>query len=241
MSMIVPAGNKNVEWSPKEEKIQKTASTGKVEVKEEVNPLYEAAKKYAESLTKDAGIIPGVPDGTGPHGMGPEEGRGMGPCGKGGKDAEETKEDDKKEEVVIEPVSEEKKEVEKVEQAVEKIEEAVGDLKDVVKEEKGEVGEEEVEIEIEDGGEEEVEIEIEDEIPGKDVSQSDIVVESEPDIKSCAEKKDVQVEKSASTEEEFVKIAKLTPANRKKLADYWTNMLGFPKDYVSLMTKDYEK
>jgi hypothetical protein len=33
----------------------------------------------------------------------------------------------------------------------------------------------------------------------------------------------------------------LSKANRAKLSDYWTNMLGFPKDYVALMTKDYEK
>ena len=43
------------------------------------------------------------------------------------------------------------------------------------------------------------------------------------------------------SEEEFCKYAKLSPQNRAKLADYWVNMLGYPKDYVSLMTKDYEK
>ena len=42
MSIIMPAGNKKMEWSPKDETVVKTASVGS-EVKEEGNALYEAA------------------------------------------------------------------------------------------------------------------------------------------------------------------------------------------------------
>jgi hypothetical protein len=65
----MPAGKSTLNWSP----IMKQASAGGKKVVE-VDELYEAAKKVV------AGIIPGVPDGTGPHGMGPEKGRGLGPC-----------------------------------------------------------------------------------------------------------------------------------------------------------------
>jgi len=37
----------------------------------------------------------------------------------------------------------------------------------------------------------------------------------------------------------WVKTAKLSPDNRKKVRDYWL-MLGFPQDYVNAMVKDYE-
>ena len=123
--------------------------------------------------------------------------------------------------------------------------EVVVELKDAVG--KSEVAEEkEIEIEIEeDGDKPKLEFEVGEksvvpEIPGKDVSQSEIIVESKPDC-GCMAKKEVKLEKSAATEEEFCRFAKLSPANRKKLGDYWKNMLGFPKDYVDLMVKDYEK
>jgi hypothetical protein len=133
--------------------------------------------------------------------------------------------------VVVEPVAEEAAEATKMESAVEKIEEAVVDLKELVQEEKGELGEgevDEVEIEVDDAG---------GGIPGEEVSNSEIIVQSEP----CMAKSKDKVDKVASTEEEFCRFAKLSPANKAKLANYWSNMLGYPKDWVDLLTKDYEK
>jgi hypothetical protein len=211
MSIIVPAGNKNVDWSPKEEKMTKTASIVTATTQEEVNPLYEAALKFSKA-SEDQIAAPVAKDDNAPV-------------------------------IEIETPEGEKKEEEgkdKVEQAVEKLEEVVVDLKDAV----GEVSEAE---------EVEVEIEVEDEspaasdvampsIPGKDMSKDEIVIESTPGSTcASAEKKNVEMNKAAATEEEFCRFAKLTPANRKKLGDYWVNMLGFPKDYVALMTKDFEK
>ena len=260
MSIIVPAGNKKVDWSPKEETMVKTASTG-AEVKEEVNALYEAAKSYVEAKAA----------------MCKECKKPMNLCSCDKSDAKsdaksDVKSDAKAEvkadvktagssevkpdsavksdsassdstcglpppaDVVTEPVAEEVGEVSKMEAAVEKIDEAVVELKEVVQEEKGETGEAtEVEFEVSDD-------KVTD-IPGKGISDSEIIVESTPALPcACADtKKEVTMDKAAATEEEFCRFAKLSPANRKKLGDYWVNMLGFPKDYVSLMVKDYEK
>lgn len=229
MSIIVPAGKKNVVWSP-------------------------VAKKDA-SLVKTAGVEPGVPDGTGPHG-----GTDQCPCvesdplfdaakefadqaGKGDDSVVEVKTvgDEETEE---KGQSDLKEAVEEVKEAVEKVEEAVS---------KVEVAEEaEIEVEVEDAPEdkkvEEVEIEVED-VPGEqEVSSGEVMVTSAPENCACAktDKEEVKKEakeevKEAAVEEEFCRFGKLSPVNKKKVADYWVNALGFPKDYVNLMVKDYEK
>ena len=141
-------------------------------------------------------------------------------------------------------------------QAVEKIDAAVVELKDAAQiSDKAE--EKEIEIEVEKVPEvKEVALDI----PGKEISNNEIIVESTPDHTcSCAAKaksdaksdsassdaksdakSDIKMDKSASSSEEFCRFAMLSKANKKKIADYWT-MLGFPKDYVALMTKHYEK
>ena len=261
MSIIMSAGNKKVEWSPKDDKVVKTASV-QGEVKEEVNALYEAAKLVVEAGKdcKKCGSKKCECGGCKCEGK---------PCTCDKKEDKEAKVEDKKEvkaeteaceapktdvapaapkmddkkdvvkvdlpptgspegDVVVEPVAEEAAEATKMESAVEKIEEAVVDLKELVQEEKGELGGEvdEVEIEVDDAG-----------VPGEEVSNSEIIVQSEP----CMAKDKSKVSKVAATEEEFCRFAKLSPANKAKLANYWTNMLGYPKDWVDLLTKDYEK
>jgi hypothetical protein len=216
MSVIIPAGNNKINWSPKQEdKLQKTASTDG-SVAEESNPLYEAAKKYIAAQSEV--------------------------------NVDETEDKDGLEIEVknIEDVSEVEVELEdsaceKIDDAVEKLEEVVADLKG--EDDKSEVSEE---VAVDEKKDEEVEIEVEvnDEkevldIPGKDVSNSEIIVESSPD--EVKEDKEACMDKSASTEEEFCRFAKLSPVNKKKLADYWVNALGYPKDFVNLMVKDYEK
>jgi hypothetical protein len=51
---------------------------------------------------------------------------------------------------------------------------------------------------------------------------------------------EAELEKEASSNE-FVKMSAISPTNRKKLYDYWTKQLDYPKDWVKLMVKDYEK
>lgn len=252
MSIIVPAGNKKINWSSKEEMLVKTASTEIPEVKEEVNALYEAAKTFVaasecckeckkpknfceckkeeskeekkDEVKKEAGCIDGKPVENKPVENKPAE----------VSDKSVAKDDSAAILEVETPAGEKVEECakEKIEVAVDKLEEVVVDLKDAVQ--KTDVAEEaEVEIEIEDDKAPS--------IPGEEVSNSEIIVESTPACACANTKKEVVMDKAASTEEEFCRFAKLSPANKKKLGDYWTNMLGFPKDYVSLMVKDYEK
>jgi len=231
MSIIVPAGNKNIAWSPKdEEKLTKTASSGSVE--KETNPLYEAAKKFMATAS-DSCVECNKP-------------MNLCECICDDKNATEVSDVKVDENSIVEVETKEGEEMEEkskeaIKESVDKLEEVVTDLKDAVQ--KSDVAEEsEIEIEIcddeaKDEEVNEVEIEVEDdkdeepEVPGKDTSKEEIIVESE----------EPKMDKSAATDEEFCRFAKLSPENKKKLSNYWINMLNYPKDYVALMTKDYEK
>jgi hypothetical protein len=248
MTIVVPAGNKNVEWVKEDQPLQKTASTGEI-AQETVNPLYEAAKKYLQAK-KDK-----------------EAKKDCEKCKKDpceckatkeaavedlNKDKEEKKEDKPAEapkadgavanveqavKEVVQKAEEAEKVIEKVEVAVEKIEQAVQEVKTVVQKEvpaatAPEAGEQDsIEIEVAD---EEPSIELEVEKPDGDKG---LIVESEPDVESCMAKKKVGMDKAASSEE-FCRYSMISQDNRKKLYDYWVNALGFPKDYVKLLVKD---
>lgn len=237
MSMIVPAGKHSVEWVPAAKKMTKTASEGGEAEMVETDSreaLYEAAKGVVEAMDAEKC-----------------DKCGKCPCGCANAEAGAMYEDDaaivevQDGEEAVEEVAEEAS-IDAVEEAVEKVEEAVEELKDAVE------GAEDVE-EADDAVEVDVEIE---EVPEE---EEGIVVESNPlegcggpmaaseektkdgeeaeDTTEASEK--ISLEKAASSEE-FCKFAKLSPQNRKKLQNYWKNALGYPADYVSLMTKDYE-
>ena len=113
------------------------------------------------------------------------------------------------------------------------------------KEVKEEAPAEEVEIEIgEENGEEpeEVEIEIADEADEKCEEGKEECEEKEEgkeDEEAGPEdifKKGKEAE--ASSKSNFIRIAKLSPKNKTALREYWL-ALGFPKDYVDAMVKDY--
>jgi len=233
MNIVVPAGNKKLDWSPKEVEMTKVASAGTV-VAEEVDSLYEAAKKHLDSI-KTAQFEA-------------KEEKTEEKCKDCGCEKKECKCVQKKEDEVTIDVgkkAEDKPVEEKAEDsAVAKIEEAVIEIEDAVEEIKGVQTEEvaeEVEIEVKDEGKEVV--------PGKEVSDGEVIVVSEPSPVACMADKKEEVKvaekkeetKVASVDDEFQKYAKLSPENKKKLNNFWTNMLGYPKDYVDLMTKDYEK
>ena len=241
--IIVPAGNNKIDWSPRDqEKLQRTASTEgqEQEIQEEVNPLYEAAKNFVEAAeekkcdececdpckcekkkaagTKEAGAMCDDDEAV----IEVEE----------VEEVEDTGETPKSVSEAVAEVEEEAAKaaevIEKVKECVEKIEEAVQEVKDAA----GVAGEEVVE---------DLGVEVVEDIPGEVVEDSEVIVEGDETSACMAGKREVVMDKSAATEEEFCRFAKLSPSNRKKLADYWTNMLGYPKDYVALMTKDYEK
>jgi len=211
-----------------------------------IDPMLAAAQEF---MKKKAGIIPGVPDGTGPHGNGP------------GCQCTEVLQEVAPEvssEVIPEAISEaipaevskEEKpastsDVSEVKEVVKEAVEEVKEVLDNVEQKLEEVSCEEVEIEIEDekdGEPKEIEIEIEDEKDEKDEKKDeneDIIVESAP-ASTCASS-DKKVEKKAAVAEEFLRFSSISPNNRMKLKKYWKEDLGFPADYVALLVKDYEK
>jgi len=220
MSIIVPAGNQKVDWSPKDNKklTKKASIDGAEEVQaEEEDPVYEAAKDF---LGGQEAEVPGVDE-----------------------VIEEVSEVEEVEKSVSEAVAEVEQKAEEADQkieavveAVEKIDEAVQGVKDAVADADDEVVEV---IEIDEVSEDKDEDAVE-AVPGEEVIDDEIIVETE----GCVEAKTedgTSMDKVASTEEEFCKYAKLSPQNKAKLARYWVDMLGYPKDYVNLMTKDYEK
>jgi len=235
MTMIVPAGNKNVVWSPEKDMV-KTAATSVSQDIEDTNPLYVAAKKFLEAqVQEEASEAPMKDEGAAVIEIETPEGEKMEEEGK-----------------------------DQTEVAVEKIEEAVVELKDAVGMEQKAEGEE-VEIEVEEVGSPKMDDAAPFETsPCNEKANDDIIVKSEPETCACGakmakkeekkeeckcgkepceceDKKEVEMDKSAASDGEFVKYAKLSPANKSKLAEYWTKALGFPKEYVALMTKDYEK
>jgi len=201
MSIIMSAGNKKVEWSPKskDQSLTKVASTGEQEVQER-DDLFEAAKgvveKEAGAFGEEEAVVLDIED-----------------SDNGGFEVAEDAASEVSEEAAVETV----------EEAVEAVEEAVEDLKSVVTGE----GEEENEIEIEVIDEEPVSQE------GEIVIESEPVLDSEPKP-TCCESCGAT---TASSGEEFVKYASISPSNRKKLRQYWKGMLNYVPDYVDLMTK----
>jgi len=101
-----------------------------------------------------------------------------------------------------------------------------------------------VEVEVTEGEDGSLEIADEEPLEVVNIPIEDEVVDEIEEVEECG-----GAPAMASTEEEaivvadvsgrWVKTAKLSPANRTKVKDYWL-MLGFPKDYVDAMVKDYE-
>jgi len=237
MSVIVPAGSNRREWVP-ENPMVKTAST---EVEEQPrDELLEAAMGVLDRQAEQEEVVV-------------EAAENCEKCHKCADDCECEKEaciaseEDEVEvdvEVDVEPsedpdevleevkedgiVTEEEEEVveeaaiEKIKGAVETIEVALEEVEDAeealgkVKEAIGTV--EEVHEEMNE-------------------DKNDEVSFTEEVIEDSVEEEPVV----ASSEEEFCRFAKISPKNRAKVADYWKNSLGYPSDYVDLLTKDYEK
>lgn len=230
--IIIPAGNSKVSWKAGS-KLTKTAQfesnmddnsdadanvDTNVEEVEEKDELFDAAKDFAASS-----------------------------CPEGVKEAIETVE------VALDTAKQAIEEVEKnlgVEQGEKEIELSVSNSPEASGVEV-ELVPEEVEIETNDEKPEakevsEVEIEVGDDEDKKTEDKEDtakkeeIVVKSEDkveDKKEDGEKECNACMATAATEEEFCRFAKLSNSNRKKLRDYFVNMLQYPKDYVDLLVK----
>lgn len=145
------------------------------------------------------------------------------------------------------------------------VEQATAKIEDAVEEIKGAVGvAKEVELEVSEEGalldgkvddKAEIDVSFEEGSKGDNEKEADIEKTSKEDKKSPAsaspasaspasaspascDKKDAC---EASADDEFVRYAKISPSNRKKLIDFWKKDLGYVPEYVKLMTMDYEK
>ena len=235
MTMIMPVGGNKIEWSPSDKKFTKLASDG-AEVQEK-DELLDAAKTHlaaneccemcgqkmpecgCDKVQKydDMAVIE-IEDAEVP-----ESTEALVEVSEDGVVTE-----DEEEAVEGDAVSEVKDAVEEVKEAVEKIEEAVLNI-------------DEVSIEVEDEVEDEVENE-------SNVDEVSLEIEDGSDIESeIAGVMGIgngEVEKEgrmASSNEEFIKLSMVSAPTRKKIVNYWSNLLKFPADYVKLMVKDYEK
>jgi len=148
---------------------------------------------------------------------------------------------DTKEEEEEEDKGEEVKEEEKEDKGDEVKEEEKEDKGDEVKEEEKEEVVDEVEIDIGDEVKEDEKEEVVDEVEidiGDEVKED----EKEDEIDDMVGPEDI-VKRSkescvAGNSNGFVRIAKLSPKNKTTLRTYWLG-LGFPKEYVDAMIKDY--
>lgn len=231
MSIIMPSGVNKINWSPKSEsKVVKVAGSDKGAEPVETDSLEAAARdflgKKAQEVVEVECPEPGCDD------MIEKE------VGGDETSVVEVSEPSDVEEVTETEEPCDEVAVESIEVAVEAVEDALEEVKDAVSEAKGKgVSEDEItEVEIEIPGvpETEEEAEVEEVVEDK---EGEIEKESTQYTEMSADE-DVTL---AGSSEEFCKFAKLSPQNRSKIADYWVNMLGYPKDYVTLLTKDYEK
>jgi hypothetical protein len=270
MTIITPAGKNDFQWSPREDALVKTASTGEKAPKSDRDILYEIAKKVVKAQCCD---------GTGPHGMGGGIGGGMEDSqveneaivpseateiasevpatGDAVKAVQELADKAAKAEEVASKVQEA---VSKVEEAVQEVKSVVGDVAGAVGDDAGQSPDEVVmEVEVEDEapegeekgeGEEHEKSETPEEEKDEheegekdEADESDEKSEDDEIVqKSCMGKsKKIKMETIAGQADDFMKLSKISPETRKKVTSLWKDYLGYDAAYVKLMTTDYEK
>jgi len=227
---IMPSGNGSRDWLPKLQ--VKTASTNGAGSQEEVveaDSLLEAAQKVVANMASS-------------DCCGGDDFEGAAPQFE--TNDNEFADDGVGFEGDVDPVADETATGDSA--AIEALEVAKNAIGDAVEALGGDTDEVEMEIEVEDG---DVEVEIEDE----DLEEDDLIAEGTtekccPNCKKpgpckcdtedcCTSDEDMAV--SASSDD-WVRTSAISPKNRKQVYDYWSKQLGYPKDFVKLMVKDYE-
>lgn len=245
---IMPSGNGSMDWLPKN--LVKTASrNGGTKEKDPRDALYEAARKVVANMDSCCGEESS-------QSMGGSDFMGSINKVDSGVDGVEF-------EGEVAEVAEGSDDA--VVESLEKAKSAIEDAVDLLG------GSAEVEVEIEDNGDDDIEIEVEDDNDGFEYGQDsddedvdDVDVEgteksndnkpafkeypkndcpsksNKSDNKKYDEDKGMEIEKESSNDG-WVKLSAISPNNRKKIMDYWSRQLGYPKEYVKLMAKDFEK
>ena len=262
MTIITPAGKQDFVWSPKQNSLTKTASTG--EQASDKDLLYAAAKKVVKAqfdleqevpsdgageaclpcgekvdVEKSFGGVDGVEEADQAGGEVVEDAAAAGKSGKS--DAVKAVQE------LADKANKAEELAGKVEEAVSKVEEAVQEVKDVVgvkdaagavktdKKDKGETEEVELEIEVEDEDAEDKEDK--DEKKDEEGDKDEIVKES---VEASATAK-AEMKTAANDPDDLYKLSKISPATRKKVYTYWKDYLDYVPDFCKLMVTDYEK
>jgi len=223
MSIIVPAGNKNVKWSPEDETLTKTAATAAAPV----DALYDAAKKVVTAQFEEEKK---------------EEKKEEDPV-------VEVKDVASGESAEKEAIKNIEQKVEEVQTAVQEAKEVL-EVEVEVEEEKQGDDVKEVSIEVEPMKDDGLVVESKPDACscGTMAKTEEKIVEAKKEEKKeekkdekKEEKKDDKKEVEAAVAEQFYRFGKISGETRKKIIDFWKNDLGYPADYVALMAKDYEK
>lgn len=255
MAVITPVGS-NFDWSPKSEKLTKTASTG-AKAPTDKDLLYEAAKKAVKAQMMDLGndipsnemdgapspcegapcdsieapgAVPGeiVKDVSEEAPMGDESPADEAKEGEAVQDVQKAVQD------LVDKANKAEEVAVKVQDAVTKVEEAVNEVKDAVG--GGEIVDEvEIEIEDEDNGKNPFEKGEKDEEDEKDEDEEG---EKDEIVKESKDKDDKPEMKSAASGNDMVKLSSLSKSVKQKVYDYYKNELGYPADYCKLLVQD---
>lgn len=221
----MPSGKGSTDWLPKV--MVKTASNNEGEVSEQEqyrDDLFEAAKQVVANYEEKEAA----------------QGCGMAMGGDELAETDAVETDGVEFEGQVEEVAEgEDAAVECLERAQDAIEDAVECLGGETEDAPVEEFEMEVEEEVIEGGEEcPTQKCATDENETVEASEETVEASEEDEVVEAEDEEDEVVEASA---DDWVKLAEISPKNRKKIYDYWSRQLGYPKDFVKLMVKDYEK
>jgi hypothetical protein len=139
------------------------------------------------------------------------------------------------------PMEESEDPVTEAAEAVADAQDALADASEALADAGAEIGGDEL---IEEGIEEEIEIPVDIEVEEVEEDEEDLEcdkMKKSEDVPEVAEASSDEKEKTASVEStgRFVKVAELSPTNRKKLSDYWVKTLGYDADWVKQMLQDY--
>jgi hypothetical protein len=236
--IITPTGNSGFSWVPQNlnNGLTKKASTDKTS--DEVDykdALALAAKTVLAQLEEENAVA---------DDLGGEVSEDVGEVVEEAKSVTEAVEDLKDAAEAVESAVAQETGVEvEGEDVADSVEIDISDISDV-SDVSNDAGVEEIEIEITDDEESAESDKDEDKVPGVADKKDDFVKESDEDKKDCDHEEDEECCEEPDVEASgngFVKLSSISDETKKKIMEYWVKQLKYPKDYVALMAKNYDK
>lgn len=269
MTIVMPSGYSNFNWSPKKTGLTKTASTGETE-KTDKDLLFEAAAKFvkAQAEEKEDEKEEKTEEKVEAKGEEKEEkgeeksedkpcdDKGDKPCDDG--KAEAAPDVQKAVGELVEKAKKADEVAQKVQDAVAKVEEAVQEVKEVagvvdgaatdIPGVTGDVMPEDVGSDLGEGIEPPNEVEIELDMPGEDGQllggEADLGGSFSEDVGGDMGGLGIEKESlgaMASDANQFVRMSSVSKETASKITKFWKDYLGYAPEYVKLMVKNYEK